>query len=174
MDRGLREFRVRGVKTNIPFLENVVNHARFSGRQASPPAGWRRRRRCSGSCARHDRATKLLSYLARRDRERQPQRWRASPAPTRMRTAPCRAHDLSARPRRHAAASRATGPGGLRRMDAGAEAAAAHRHHVPRRAPIAAGHARAHLRHAGDRQLRLRTACTTSSAWRCGAARPST
>ena len=31
---------------------------------------------------------------------------------------------------------------------------AAHRHHLPRRAPIAAGHARAHLRHAGHRQLR--------------------
>ena len=29
MDRSLREFRVRGVKTNIPFLENVVNHADF-------------------------------------------------------------------------------------------------------------------------------------------------
>jgi pyruvate carboxylase len=25
----LREFRVRGVKTNIPFLENVVNHPEF-------------------------------------------------------------------------------------------------------------------------------------------------
>ena len=29
MDRALREFRIRGVKTNIPFLENVVNHPRF-------------------------------------------------------------------------------------------------------------------------------------------------
>ena len=29
MDRALREFRIRGVKTNIPFLENVVNHADF-------------------------------------------------------------------------------------------------------------------------------------------------
>jgi pyruvate carboxylase len=29
MDRALREFRIRGVKTNIPFVENVVNHARF-------------------------------------------------------------------------------------------------------------------------------------------------
>src|ERR1022692_219414 len=28
-DRALREFRVRGVKTNIPFLENVVNHPDF-------------------------------------------------------------------------------------------------------------------------------------------------
>ena len=29
MDRALREFRVRGVKTNIPFLENLVNHPDF-------------------------------------------------------------------------------------------------------------------------------------------------
>src|SRR5262249_23595389 len=29
MDRALREFRVRGVTTNIPFLENVVNHPDF-------------------------------------------------------------------------------------------------------------------------------------------------
>jgi pyruvate carboxylase len=29
MDRALREFRVRGVKTNLRFLENVVNHPHF-------------------------------------------------------------------------------------------------------------------------------------------------
>ena len=29
MDRNLREFRIRGVKTNIPFLENVVLHESF-------------------------------------------------------------------------------------------------------------------------------------------------
>jgi pyruvate carboxylase len=35
MDRALREFRIRGVKTNIPFLENVVNHPSF--RRAKSP-----------------------------------------------------------------------------------------------------------------------------------------
>ncbi|GEK31185.1 pyruvate carboxylase [Kurthia zopfii] len=29
MDRNLQEFRIRGVKTNIPFLENVVRHESF-------------------------------------------------------------------------------------------------------------------------------------------------
>ena len=29
MDRNLQEFRIRGVKTNIPFLENVVKHENF-------------------------------------------------------------------------------------------------------------------------------------------------
>ncbi|MCP6346950.1 hypothetical protein NL431_28005, partial [Klebsiella pneumoniae] len=28
-DRALREYRVRGVKNNIPFLRNVVNHPVF-------------------------------------------------------------------------------------------------------------------------------------------------
>ena len=37
MDRSLREFRIRGVKTNIPFLENVVNHERCAERAASQP-----------------------------------------------------------------------------------------------------------------------------------------
>ncbi|HVN80939.1 MAG TPA: pyruvate carboxylase, partial [Terriglobia bacterium] len=62
MDRALREFRVRGVKTNILFLLNVVNHPIFlSGRattgflEGSPELFQFARRR--------DRATKLLSYL---------------------------------------------------------------------------------------------------------------
>src|SRR5204862_2853261 len=29
MDRALREFRIRGVKTNIPFLENLIHHPTF-------------------------------------------------------------------------------------------------------------------------------------------------
>ncbi len=62
MDRALREFRIRGVKTNIPFLENVISHDTF---------------RCGGATttlidttpdlfkftARRDRATKLLTFL---------------------------------------------------------------------------------------------------------------
>src|SRR5579872_3277477 len=35
MDRALREFRIRGVKTNIPFLENVINHPRFRAGEAT-------------------------------------------------------------------------------------------------------------------------------------------
>ena len=63
MDRCLREFRVRGVKTNIPFLENVVNHPDFQAGSVSTrwleetPALFR-------FAPRRDRATKLLSYLA--------------------------------------------------------------------------------------------------------------
>jgi pyruvate carboxylase len=63
MDRALREFRIRGVKTNIPFLENVVNHPTFQSGAATTsfldetPALFE-------FVARRDRATKLLAYLA--------------------------------------------------------------------------------------------------------------
>jgi pyruvate carboxylase len=62
MDRALREFRIRGVKTNIPFLENVVNHPKFRAGDVTTsflddsPELFRFR-------SRGDRATKLLSYL---------------------------------------------------------------------------------------------------------------
>jgi len=62
MDRSLREFRIRGVKTNIPFLENVVNHPRFRAGEVTTsfldesPELFRFTKRA-------DRATKLLSYL---------------------------------------------------------------------------------------------------------------
>src|SRR5437764_11430989 len=62
MDRALREFRIRGVKTNIPFLENVVNHKKFQSGEVTTsflddsPELFRLPPRA-------DRATKLLSYL---------------------------------------------------------------------------------------------------------------
>ena len=35
MDRALREFRIRGLKTNIPFLENVINNPIFAAGRAT-------------------------------------------------------------------------------------------------------------------------------------------
>ena len=63
MDRALREFRIRGVKTNIPFLENVIANDEFKSGQAtttlidSSPELLKFK-------PRRDRATKLLSFLA--------------------------------------------------------------------------------------------------------------
>ena len=63
MHRALREFRIRGVKTNIPFLENVVLHETFRSGQATTrlidttPELFKFQ-------PRRDRATKLLSYLS--------------------------------------------------------------------------------------------------------------
>jgi len=62
MERSLSEFRVRGVKTNIPFLENLILHPTFMKGDATTtfiddtPELLRFR-------LRRDRATKILSYL---------------------------------------------------------------------------------------------------------------
>ncbi len=62
MRRCLSEFRIRGVKTNIPFLENVVAHPIFREGRATTtlidttPELFRFK-------ARRDRATKLLNFL---------------------------------------------------------------------------------------------------------------
>lgn len=62
MERCLQEFRIRGVKTNIPFLLNLVNHPDFvEGKLTTKfldetPALFQ-------FSTRRDRATKLLSYI---------------------------------------------------------------------------------------------------------------
>ena len=62
MDRALREFRIRGVKTNIPFLENVIHNDIFKKGLATTtlidtmPELFQFK-------PRRDRATKLLKYL---------------------------------------------------------------------------------------------------------------
>ena len=62
MDRALREFRIRGVKTNIPFLENVIANPVFRSGQATTtlidntPDLFKFK-------PRRDRATKLLAFL---------------------------------------------------------------------------------------------------------------
>jgi len=62
MDRALREFRIRGVKTNIPFLENLIHNATFRSGHATttlidttPELFHFKPRR--------DRASKLLAFL---------------------------------------------------------------------------------------------------------------
>ena len=64
MDRALREFRIRGVKTNIPFLENVVNHPAFQSGDVTTSFLDDDAGAVLTSTARRDRATKLLTYLA--------------------------------------------------------------------------------------------------------------
>ena len=68
-DRALREFRIRGVKTNIAFLLNLIEHPTFKSGQATTtfiddtPELFRFR-------APRDRATKMLVLPRRRDRQR--------------------------------------------------------------------------------------------------------
>jgi pyruvate carboxylase len=62
MDRGLREFRIRGVATNLQFVENVINHPDFLAGTVTTrfidetPELFRFARR-------RDRATRVLRYL---------------------------------------------------------------------------------------------------------------
>ncbi|ACL66550.1 pyruvate carboxylase [Anaeromyxobacter dehalogenans 2CP-1] len=63
MDRSLQEFRVRGVKTNIAFLENVMRHPVFlSGR--CDTSFIEDHPELLAQSERKDRGTKLLRYLA--------------------------------------------------------------------------------------------------------------
>jgi len=63
MDRALREFRIRGVKTNLVFLEGLIGHPRFTAGDYTTrfvdetPELFR-------FVPRRDRATRLLSFLA--------------------------------------------------------------------------------------------------------------
>ncbi|MGY4794281.1 pyruvate carboxylase [Lysinibacillus fusiformis] len=62
MDRNLKEFRIRGVKTNIPFLNNVVTHEKFiSG--AFDTSFIDTTPELFEFPVRQDRGTKLLSYI---------------------------------------------------------------------------------------------------------------
>jgi pyruvate carboxylase len=62
MDRALREFRIRGVKTNIPFLENVVNEPKFQAGETTT-SFLEQNPQLFRFTPRRDRATKLLTYL---------------------------------------------------------------------------------------------------------------
>ncbi|WP_091739977.1 pyruvate carboxylase [Marininema mesophilum] len=63
MLRTLKEFRVRGVKTNIPFLENVVQHPDFlSGEYDTSFID--SRQELFTYAKKRDRGTKLLTYIA--------------------------------------------------------------------------------------------------------------
>ena len=96
VDRALREFRVRGVKTNIPFLENVVNNPKFQAGEVTTsfldehPELFR-------FTPRRDRATKLLTYLGDVIVNGNPE-VAGKPRPERLPTPTLPEHDSSAPP----------------------------------------------------------------------------
>jgi pyruvate carboxylase len=63
MDRCLREFRIRGVKTNIPFLVRLVNHQTFLAGEATTRM-IDQTPELFELPIRRDRATKMLKFLA--------------------------------------------------------------------------------------------------------------
>lgn len=94
MERALQEFRIRGVKTNIPFLLNLVTHKDFLSGNFSTrfidntPDLFNFR-------PRQDRATKLLTYLAEVTVNGHPQ-IRQRPTNIRRAPAPLPAYDHDA------------------------------------------------------------------------------
>ena len=149
--RAVDEFRIRGVATNIPFLRAVLDEPDFlAGRlntsfiedhpgllTARPTA---------------DRGTRLLTWLAEVTVNKPHGERPVSVDPA----------DQAAghRPRRPGARRLPSGPAlawarGLRARSARADAGRGHRHHLPRRPPVAAGHPGAHPRPAHGRRSRL-------------------
>ncbi|WP_116378486.1 pyruvate carboxylase [Cupriavidus taiwanensis] len=62
MDRALREFRIRGVASNLQFLENVINHPAFRSGDVTTRF-IDKTPELLAFAKRQDRATKLLRYL---------------------------------------------------------------------------------------------------------------
>jgi pyruvate carboxylase len=125
MHRALWEFRIRGVVSNLRFLDQLITHPRFATGdyttrfiEDTPELfQWQRKR---------DRASRILSFM---------QRARRQPRGGETR-----------RPRAAAGL-------GMAIDDRGAAARADHRHQHARCAPVAAGDPPAHARHERDRPL---------------------
>ncbi len=90
MDRCLREFRIRGVKTNIPFLVNVVGHERFQAGGVTT-SFLSETPELFQFAVTKDRATKLLSYLGDVIVNGNPQ-VKGKPKPLSIRSAPVPQH----------------------------------------------------------------------------------
>jgi pyruvate carboxylase len=113
MDRSLREFRVRGVKSNIPFLDNVVNHDDFQ--QGRVTTRWLEETPALFHFVqRRDRATRLLSYLSEVIVNGNPA-VQGKPAPKRIDPAPIPRHIPAAPPSGTRQILDASGPEGLAR-----------------------------------------------------------
>ncbi len=172
MDRALREFRIRGVATNLAFLENVIGHPHF--RDASYTTRFiDETPELIASVRRRDRATKLLNYIADVTVNGHPEtRGRARPDP--------QAPEAGRAACPHGEPKEGTknlldrdGPEKFAALDARRRPRAHHRHDHARRAPVAARDAHAHARHLASRRP-MRSRCRSFSRSNAGAARPST
>ena len=149
--RAVDEFRIRGVATNIPFLRALLDEPDFlAGRlntsfiedhpgllTARPTA---------------DRGTRLLTWLAEVTVNKPHGERPVSVDPaTKL---PDIDLDVPA-PDGSRQDLLSLGPEGLRARPARADAGRGHRHHLPRRPPVAAGHPGAHPRPAHGRRSRL-------------------
>jgi pyruvate carboxylase len=140
MNRALREFRIRGVATNLTFLEAIINHPKLPRQFLHDQvhrhdAGAVRAGEAAGP---RDEAAELSRRCERqrpsRDaRPAEPNTDAAAPIVPYRRPIPGSKQKLDA-----------LGPKRLRGMDARAKAGADHRHDDARRPPVAAGDPHAH------------------------------
>jgi pyruvate carboxylase len=128
IDRALREFRIRGVSTNIAFVENLLKHPTFVGNAYTTkfidttPELHRFQKR-------QDRATKILTYVADVTVNGHPET-SGRPRPPAEAEGPPPAADAGGRPApRPAPGARRPGPQGRGRLDARPDAPSRHRHH---------------------------------------------
>ena len=167
--RALAEFRIRGVSTNISFLQAVLDDADFIAGDVATNFIDERPQLLKARVS-ADRGTKLLTWLAEVTVNK----------PNGELTVHSNPADEAARRRGStpapgfAPAAAGAGSGGLRQGPARADCRGRHRHHVPRRPPVAAGHPRPYPRPRGGRPRRHRAAARSCSPSRPGAAPPTT
>ena len=168
--RAISEVHVRGVKTNIPFVTNILAPPHLPRRASATPSSSTTRPELfdidglPGPC--HPGAE-----VHRQDSGGQP------PTPSARSTTPPASRSPSAKPPRRRASSSCwitKGPEAVKQLGAGPEKAAHHRHHHAGRPPVPAVHPYAHPRHGEGRRGHGRYPGATASLWRCGAAPPST
>ena len=135
--RALAEFRIRGVATNIPFLQAVLEDPDFAAGGVTTSFIETHPQLLT---ARHsaDRGTRLLSYLADVTVNRP-----YGPRPANLIEPHTKLPAVDAErasPQGDASAAAGARPGRLRRVAAGEHRPQGHRHHLPGRPPVAAGH----------------------------------
>ncbi len=144
---------------------------RSSSRATSPPPSSRSVRSSSPLKESADRGTKLLAYLG----DVTVNRPHGPPADLLDPRASCPPVDLTApAPPGQPAAAAGAGAGGLRRGPARADRRRGHRHHVPRRPPVAARHPGAHVRPGAVGAVRRAADAAAAVASRRGAGRRTT
>ena len=172
MDRALREFRIRGVATNLAFLENVIGHPSF--RDTSYTTRFiDETPELTTAVKRRDRATKLLNYIADVTVNGHPET-RGRPRPDPRGAGPVTPSSTGRPADGTKQRLDRDGPETFAALDAQREARARHRHHDARRAPVAARDPHAHARHRRRSRRPMRRRCRSSSRSNAGAARPST
>ena len=144
MHRSLQEFRVRGVKTNIGFLENVVTHPVFLDGKCNT-SFIEKHPELLEIREKKDRANKVLTFLGDVIVNGSPGIAKPLKSAELIEAKVPEIDYTRPRPAGTRDIFMETGSGRALQVDPGTEAASHHRHHHARRPPVAAGHPGADL-----------------------------